>query len=287
MYKSFVACRTRGLCFGECSQFLHTLGLITLLVSAMFMLMGINDQALSFTTNPVITGQIDFDNDVALADGNVSQTGSFSVTAGGTTTTSTFSGTTVSGDDPLSGTLTNIGDGFGIAGTVNAAFESEFEIGIDIDPWSITNNSATTPYRITFNVNFSNVVDSGGPDAYADSEFTIKVGGSEVFFSDVISDTVNGNEIGGNPTGDFGGSVNDIDLISFKVLVDPMTTVGLTGAWSLEGGVFESSGFASAAFDAAISVENVAPVPLPGTLILLGTGLAGLVAIRRRRKIRG
>lgn len=253
----------------------------------MFLLMGINDRALSYSTNLVITGQINFDNEVALADGNVTQSGSFSMTAGGTTTTSTYNGTTVSGADPLSGTLTDIGDGFGITGDATASFESEFEIGIDIDPWSIKNNSATTPYAITFKVNFNNEVESGGPDAFADSEFMIKAGGSEVFFTDVVSDTVNGNKIDGIATGDSGGLVKDIDMISFKVFVDPLMTVVLSGAWSLEGGVYDDEspidlGFASTAFGATVSVVNVTPVPVPATLILFGLGLTGIAAIRRR-----
>lgn len=143
-------------------------------------------QAVSFTTDLTITGQVEFDTGFAFADGTVTQTGSFSTTAGGTSTFSTFNGTSVTGVNPLSGTLTDFNDGFGIMADVDSAFnsttDSKFAIGLDIGI-DVQNISLTDTYKVTFKVDFSNAVDSSGADAYTDSEFLVDDPGGEVFFT--------------------------------------------------------------------------------------------------------
>ncbi|MDQ2696674.1 MAG: PEP-CTERM sorting domain-containing protein [Pseudomonadota bacterium] len=244
--------------------------------------------AVPFTTDLTITGSVDFDNANAVADGNVTQTGSFFTTEGGVTTSSTFSGTTVTGDDPLPGTLTDLDDGFGISADVDAAFDSEFFAGIDI-VIDVANTSATDTYKVTFKIDFSNLVDADGADAFAESEFIVdSPPGTEVFFSDLLSDTVNGDEAGGMSTGTAGEVQSESGMVFFDVIVAPLTTAQITADWTLDGGVFADPGAAIADFFGFISVDNVmnqtAPpgVPAPATLVLLGLGLGGVGALRRR-----
>ena len=211
---------------------------------------------------------------------------------GGATTDSAFSGAAPPATDPLTGTLTQLGDGFGVIDVdVDSLFDSEFEVGIDIDI-GITNNSATDTYKVTFKVDFSNAVDASGADAFADSEFTVDDPGGEVFFTDLLSDTVFGDEIGGVATGNFGDPLSESNpAFLFDVIFAPGATGNIIGDYTLTGGAFETGSTAFADFSGFISVHDVmnqtsVPVPEPATLILLGTGLTGLAAFRRRRKAR-
>jgi hypothetical protein len=267
--------------------------MMVLSASILLMLMTFNAQAMPFSTDLAITGQVEFDSGNAVADGNVTQSGSLKKIEGEATTDSAFSGTTPPTTNPLTGTLTDIGDGFGIDGIdVDSVFESEFAIGIDIGI-DVTNNSLTDMYKVTFQVSFNNAVDSSGTDAFADSEFTVDDPFGEVFVTDLISDPVNGDEIGGTPTGTFGDSLSGDGMAFFDLIFGPGETViaSVSGDLTLEGGAFTAGSTASADFSAFISVDNVMnltnppdPIPEPATLILLVTGLTGLTAIRRRRR---
>ena len=263
------------------------IGSAILLLAACIIIQATESQSATITSNLSISGTAAFDVGSAQADGNVTQTGNFSTTQGGVTTVSTFSGTTVTGDNPLPGTLTDIGDGFGMEADVDAQYESEFEVVMDIDI-SVKNNSATVPYRVTFGLDFSNIVNSMGTpevdDAFSESEFVVDVDDNEVFFSDLLSDLLNGNEIDGDDTGDFGGQLDDSGMESFIIEIDPSSTVLIEGILQIDGGVFSPEASALADFSASINVQNVAAVPLPTAIVLFGSGLTGLAVVRCRKK---
>ena len=83
--------------------------------------------AVPFNPNVVITGSNTFD-DLTSFNGS----GGFSMISGTATTDSTYdTDSLVSGaGNPLSGALTDIGDGFGFTGTASAT-DDEFVIGFD------------------------------------------------------------------------------------------------------------------------------------------------------------
>ncbi len=255
--------------------------------------------ATPFTTDISITGHIQFVDNYATADPGVTQNGSFSVKQGGAATTSTFSGTTLSGTNPLTAVLTDYGDGFGntVQSSTSTA-DSHFGIGDDL-VINMQNSSATDAYKVTFAVDFSNVVNSSGTDAFVRSLYhTLDQNNAEVFFTDITTDTMFGNKINsGNTNGDFGGLVSDIGTATFDVILQPMDMLSYTGAYTLfnNSGVFADGapGSASADFSAFLRVSAItnltnppppSPVPEPATMILFGTGLLGVVSFRKGAK---
>ena len=257
------------------------LRLAFLLVVAIVVLQGVDAQAVPFTSDLTISGSVTYDTGFALADNTTSFGGIFSTTEGGVTSTSSFDGSGITGDNPLLGTLTDIGDGFGMTAGATGVPVSEFGIGLDL--WlDITNTSATTDYWITFELDFSNFVDSDGSDVYVDSEFTLDDSVGEIFFTDLVTDTLNGNEVGGVPTGDYGGPLTDSGIFTFAMFAGPGDSLFLDGALTIEGGAYECHYVSD--FSAEITVVNV--VPVPGALLLGSIGLGYAGCLLRRFKSR-
>jgi len=260
--------------------------------------------ALPIASDLAVTGSMTFD--VGFADpasavsspyaisGTGAESGAMVVTTGGTAGTSAYSGFSVTGSNPRAATLTDLGDGIAISGTTASATDSgTFAVGIGsptVPTWMslmVHNNSSTVGYHLTFAFGIDNAVNSGGSDAFAHSQFSLSDNAGEFEFSDLTSDTVNGNVNDGVPGG-FGGLVSDSQSGTFFYDVLPGGDLNLHGFWTLEGGSFAAGGSAGSSFGAFVNLTDVAPlgtngVPLPGTLALVGIGLAGLAREKCKR----
>ena len=278
---------------GGLRHFFCRRGVALLMMTALALLMmRATAPAAPFSPSLSVTGGISFDTVFAIADGSASQSGSFSRIAGGGASTSTFSDTTVAGANPQAGPLTHIGDGFTASAEGSAAFDggdAEFGVGIDLD-FGITNTSATDTFKVTFKVAFDNFVDADGPDAFAESAFTVDDPFGEVFFTDLTSDTAFGDDVNGADPGTFGEALADAGVFLFDVVVDPLGFAAVFGALTLEGVAFDVDSAASARFSGAVTIDAVMnltsptdPIPEPGTVVLLGAGVLGLASLFRRR----
>ncbi|MGB5395621.1 MAG: hypothetical protein WBN96_00590, partial [Gammaproteobacteria bacterium] len=184
-------------------------------------------------------------------------TGSFFITSGGTTTTSSYDDTSaVTGANPLSGNLTQVFDGFGFDGAASIT-DDEFLIGFDTTI-NVANNSLAIQ-TIEFRLDFSNLVSATGADAYADSELVLqqKLPGefsfTEIFFSDLVSDSFNGDTFNGNATGTMGVQQSDMGVFFFSLLLNPAEQADLRLIWTLNGGDY-AGGLAEAELNASLKV---------------------------------
>ena len=241
-----------------------------------------------------VTGSATYDTGFSFVE-NASHDGTMTVTVGGATTTTTYGANSTgfmagvaSGANPLMGTLTDTGDGFGITGTASgsgATADAEFGIGIDI-AMTITNNSPTDIYQVTIRTVFGNTVDSVGTDAYVDSEFTLDsrlspapAPGIEEFFTDLVTDTVNGNKVDGNPLPDLGGPLSESGSDTLVLTLNPSDSYIIEGDWTLEGGAFDDASSEAFLddFNVQLTILDVQYIPEPSTLALATLGLLGLV----------
>lgn len=204
--------------------------------------------------------------------------GTYGHISGGVQSNATFNGGTTT-VNPMLHQLTQDGDGiYFLGGTNNTVFNQEYAIGID-SFMTLENNSATDTIEIVLELVFSNDVTADGADAFADSESRLLEDGNEIYFSDLISDTLNGNFHNGIATGASGGSISDAGTHLFSFTLNPMATISLELDWTAWGGDFGSDGSALQ-LDKSLKIKstNVAsnpstPIPEPDALVLLVIGL--------------
>jgi hypothetical protein len=238
-----------------------------------------------------IDGSIEFDTGNSFIDGGASQSGTLRATVGGSNTDTTYSGNLPVGANPILASFTDTDDGLSLFGSAAGSnVDDEFFTGIDLS-MTLANSSATDTYEVVVRISYDQDVDSDGTDAYAESAFTVdEPGPVEVFFSEILSDTVNGDQKDGVPLGTFGALVEDMGIDFLTINLAPGASTTLAGALTLEGGVFLDPGSAGGNFSFSLTidgVDNVTPtdptIPIPGTLLLLGGGLAVLTWRRRQQ----
>lgn len=263
--------------------------------------------AAAFDSNIVIRGSAEFDSfGSPAAPINATQTGSLTSVIAGATTTTTLNGATVTGPDPLSGTLSQIGDGFGI--NLSASGNGGVEPA-SISPlfgdltFSIENKSAVDSFVVSLQFQFSHQVDATDtPPLNNDGEFAqsliafYKADGTELAFSKIISDPFRGNEkrIPSDPNTDIGtgkgGLVSDVGTLLLSFLLNPGDLISFGDSnpdLFIFGGA--DSGRFSINASSLITVDSVTKqtnntVPEPETLWLLAIGLASVLGSKRRNQ---
>lgn len=227
----------------------------------------------------IITSNTEFDDAFSFG----LTTGSFSDTSAGVTQTSTFSDFTAT-INPLMGTWSMAGDGVVFdAMTDGDITDDAFAIGIDSSV-QLFNSHATDIFQVVFQFMFNNQVEATGGDAFSDSEFTIFEDGSEIFFTDLISDSLNGNNDGSG----FGGVLSDSGSMEFMFTLNPGDTINLALSLTIEGEDL-AGGFVNADFDQSFKIKSLTnlsdstpnDVPEPSTMLILISALALLI----RRKL--
>jgi len=261
--------------------------------------------AAAFDSNIVIRGSAEFDSLGSPADPiNAIQTGSLTSIIAGSTSTTTLVGSTVTGPDPLSGTLSQIGDGFGInlnaSGTGGAEPSSISPLFGDYT-FSIENKSAVDSFVVNLQFQYSHQVEATDtPPLNNDGEFAqsiigfYKADGKELAFSKIISDPVRGNEkfIPSNPNTNIatgkGGLVSDVGTLLLSFLLNPGDLISFGDSnpdLFIFGGA--DSGRFSINASSLITVDSVTKqtnntVPEPETLWLLAIGLISVLTSKRR-----
>lgn len=245
--------------------------------------------AVPLPSDLAVTGAISFDTTNSFA-ADADSTGAFSTIVGGVRGSSLYTDGAADAPNPRSATFTHLGDGFALNGVGNAAgADSAMVAGVDF-LLTLVNTSSAATYTVHLEMVFDHRVDSDGSDAFANSEFTIDEGGAEVAFTDLTSDTVFGDELGGADLGTAGEEVIDDGTRVLTAILTPGASIAYDGAWTGEAESFEPDSSSLLDFSGSFRITSVesdqpqAVIPLPASLPLALGGLALLAGVARRRR---
>ena len=251
------------------------------------------------------------------SDGQVTQSGEIRVISGGTPDANSFStssggvgsfdgsddGTTIfPSSNPTTGNLTHTGDGIAYSADLTNTFDNPYDFfsynyNYNLDYGiSLNNTSLTDTFTITFSLDSNNRVDSDSLDGFSDSTVDIEIDNVDQFKSAVKSDSLLGDRRNGTNLGTFGDVVQDNQVQTFNITLNPGDLVNVTGQHAWNGGVYDP-GTTSALLSLSLLISDVScsgscgstpppsgNAPVPGTLALLALGLIPAVASARRRR---
>ncbi|MDB5975502.1 MAG: hypothetical protein JWR07_2262 [Nevskia sp.] len=251
--------------------------------------------------------------------GNATQAATLSLISGGMTSAVAVDGNlVVTGRLPLSGALLDSGDGVGIAATMSGIDDGKpaSSDGLFGDyAFSISNRSATDPYKLSLKIDYGNSVQASGAVSAQDGAFnigliTLNRGDVALFFTNLTSDTVFGDKHDITFTGTSGKDLHDAGTRTVDLTVQPGETVELRGQHDLRGGASHAGALYQGKLQAFISVAAVvdlaaavtAPLPVAASqqataeaakgahfglfkpLVVGLAVLAGIVLLLRKRR---
>ena len=210
--------------------------------------------------------------------GAPTQEATLSLTSGGVAATpTTYAGGTVTGDNPLAGALTDIGDSIGISLSADGieGDESLFfgEYAIDL-----TNNTGVD-FEITLGFSAINSVllpgGLAGDDVFGISEFYVENLDTleELYFSFREVDLFN----------DVDDTLESASS-TYTLLLGQGQTVFLYGLNVMAAGAFDPGTQFDLDLTTAITILDVSPVPLPPAVLLFGSGALLITLLGRRKK---
>jgi hypothetical protein len=255
-----------------------------------------NANAVIIPADIQITGQVTFadgTNGSVPAGNNALQTATMKSIIGGVLSTSTVDDTTVTGSNPRGGQLTDLLDGIGLNAMLSSNGLGYADAFVFDYNFEIVNSSITDDYIVSFAIDYDLSVDSA-TRAYVDNRLILENPAetpAEFFFSDLTSDTEDGNTVNGVGTGNNGGTESDAGIFTFDITVNAGETKFFTGEIKLDGESFLSNSSMIALNDSFISVtaaQSTSNPPRPPTdvsepssVLLLLSGLFAL-GIKRR-----
>ncbi len=167
------------------------------------------------------------------ATGNAAQNASVSLISGGVTSITSVDGSlAVHGRLPLGGPLLRLGDGVGITSTMNGYGNSQpaTSDGLFGDySFTLGNHSANHAYQVSLRIDYANSVLASGPAAPPDGAFNIGLitltrGDTNLFFTNLTSDTAFGDKRDVTFTGTSGQSQDDSGVRTVDLTLQPGET---------------------------------------------------------------
>lgn len=253
-------------------MFVRILRSIPLLIGLLFSHVSV---AMLIPAELLIHGSVEFDTGSSSLTGGTTHTATMDSVIGGAAGPMTIvTGVIPAGPNPVGGMFTHFGDSVSasldLSGGADDAGEMFFDYGIDIE-----NTSGSSFFDVFFEIEIDNTVDADGADAFADSLIALYDElGIEIFFSDLTSDTLFGDEKNGAVLGTFGALITDIATFGFGFTLAPGDLFTFGSEVAAEGGEFDSIGAFSLLSDSSITLVSAhVIVPEPSGVILFLSSL--------------